>query len=154
MKFRPNFADAKTKDSGASAGSSWHRKALAAGPAVLLACTQMQTDELGRLSIVVGAGIFRGEAEELLEMIDDDEEILPGSERGVVHGVHEAVAGRVESHAKRVAVCGKHVWRRQRLGQRDLGRAAQPQHRDPPAKEGLRPRRHARLAGLPLKALG
>ena len=37
MTFRPNFADEKTEDSGASAWFSWRRKLLAVGTAVLLA---------------------------------------------------------------------------------------------------------------------
>src|SRR5262245_54548327 len=37
MKFRPNFADERTNDSGASARFGWRRKALAVGTAVLLA---------------------------------------------------------------------------------------------------------------------
>ena len=39
MRFRPNCSAEKVDTCGASAGSSWHRKALAMGTAVLLTCS-------------------------------------------------------------------------------------------------------------------
>src|SRR5215469_10784602 len=43
MKFSPNCAAENTKGSGASVASSWHRKALATGTAVLLAFSPMSS---------------------------------------------------------------------------------------------------------------